>query len=140
MNSRIESFFSGITHSKACEKLTKEFQKYKNVHVQRIETIYHPGVPDLNVCIQGVEWWIEVKVKGDTLSDVQKLWITLRMKCGGKAAFIKFTKSGEIAVMDLTKEQGVTHFPLLKNIREVVKYFLKDSNHSEEMKNVIRPS
>jgi len=141
MENSIESIFSGISHSKACRRLTDEFQKYKHVHVQRIETIYHPGVPDLNVCIQGVEWWIEVKVKRDTLSDIQRLWITLRVKCGGRVAFVKFTKSGEIAVMDLTRELDLTKFPIiLGNVKEVVEYFLQESTYPGAIENVIKSS
>lgn len=34
----------------------------KRAHVQRIESMVGRGIPDLNVCYKGKEFWIELKV------------------------------------------------------------------------------
>jgi hypothetical protein len=60
------------------------------VHFQRIETNVGLGVPDVNGCGDGIEFWLELKVssnKQSSLSKYQKAWIirrgqkTLRQRC-----------------------------------------------------------
>lgn len=51
------------------------------VHVQRIENTTSSGVPDLNMCCQGREVWIELKVKlkqGILLRKEQYAWLHKR--------------------------------------------------------------
>ncbi len=69
-------------------KLWQDVKKaLKDAHLVRIENKASPGVPDVNGCYDGVEFWIELKViKGNSLqlSKFQKAWIYERTKFGGK--------------------------------------------------------
>ena len=69
-------------------KLWQDVKKaLKDAHLVRIENKACPGVPDVNGCYNGVEFWIELKViKGNSLrlSKFQKAWIYERTKFGGK--------------------------------------------------------
>lgn len=75
---------------------SKFYQEIKkalpNVHFQRIETNVGLGVPDLNGCIDGVEFWLELKVRSGTalgLSKFQKSWIIRRGKAGGRVFILQ---------------------------------------------------
>lgn len=75
---------------------TEVWQKLKRclarVHWQRIETVTSAGVPDVNGCLDGVEFWIELKVLTGTrklrfqhdLKPTQVAWLTKRWMNGGK--------------------------------------------------------
>ena len=55
------------------------------MHFQRIETNVGLGVPDVNGCGDGVEFWLELKVssnKQSSLSKYQKAWIIRRGRVG----------------------------------------------------------
>ena len=76
---------------------SKLYQKIKkalpNVHFQRIETNIALGVPDVNGCYQGIEFWLELKVKKGKqtpLTKYQKAWIVKRASHGGKVFIINF--------------------------------------------------
>jgi hypothetical protein len=56
------------------------------VHFQRIETSVGLGIPDVNCCVNGVEFWLELKVslgKRLAITKYQKAWILNRYKAGG---------------------------------------------------------
>ena len=59
------------------------------MHWQRIETgQLQQGVPDVNACFGGHEFWLELKVaKGDrvSLSPFQIAWHTRRANAGGRS-------------------------------------------------------
>lgn len=63
-------------------------------HVQRFEDRYQPGLPDLNVCYQGVETWVEVKVDKFKLRPGQALWMKKRQAAGGRCKVVVRTKGG----------------------------------------------
>jgi hypothetical protein len=72
--------------------MTKEVQFKKwlitrlsgeGVHIQRFEDRFHPGIPDMNVCFDGQEIWIECKVYPNKLSPAQRIWHGKRIKSGG---------------------------------------------------------
>ena len=69
-------------------KLWQDVKKaLKDAHLVRIENKASPGIPDVNGCYKGIEFWIELKViKGNSLqlSKFQKAWIYERTKSGGK--------------------------------------------------------
>lgn len=92
-----------LTHNSARNKLIDEFNKHKNIHAQAIEHNYHPGVPDLNVCIRGVEWWIEVKINDDPLRPNQQIWMELRKQCGGNVCVVRF-KNSKVMVQHWDRE------------------------------------
>lgn len=105
----VESIFSGLSHSQARISLVAEFERRKGVHCQIIEHIQHRFVPDLNVCINGKDWWIECKVKNDELSDGQKLWLTGRLLADGNCAVISWRKD-YIMLLDLTQKGDSPYF------------------------------
>tara|TARA_A100001515_G_scaffold47868_1_gene37836 strand:+ start:310 stop:633 length:324 start_codon:yes stop_codon:yes gene_type:complete len=65
----------------------------------RIENKAGPGVPDVNGCYKGLEFWIELKViKGNSLrlSKFQKAWIYERTKSGGKVFVLARPLKGSV--------------------------------------------
>ena len=68
-------------------RLSQLIQKNcKNIHFTRIESKTINGIPDLNCCVEGVEFWMELKsdkVKYPKLSKWQISWINKRIKHGG---------------------------------------------------------
>ena len=76
----------------------------KEVHFQRIETGgTAKGVPDVNLCYQGKEIWIELKsITGNklTLSEFQIVWMHNRDKSGGKC-LILVKKGKQIRAFDV---------------------------------------
>lgn len=56
-------------------------------HVQRFENAIDRGTPDVNVCHQGIEVWIELKVVENRMVKIrkeQRVWGIRRWKAGGK--------------------------------------------------------
>ena len=80
---------------KAESKLYLEIKKLlPDVHFQRIETSVGLGVPDVNGCSEGIEFWLELKVssnKRSVLSKYQKAWIIRRGKAGGRVFILQKT-------------------------------------------------
>ena len=68
-------------------RLSQLIQKNcKNIHFTRIESKTINGIPDLNCCAEGIEFWMELKsdkVKYPKLSKWQIRWINKRIKNGG---------------------------------------------------------
>lgn len=123
----VNSIFKGINHGDARTKLIKEFHKYKFIHAQIIEHVHHAFVPDINVCINSVEWFIECKVRNDRLSIGQRLWMTCRIQAGGKCAMVNW-QNDVIKVYDYTtKNNSIKHLNFL-NITEIVSFFIKRSD------------
>tara|TARA_R100001509_G_C4789989_1_gene189430 strand:- start:164 stop:580 length:417 start_codon:yes stop_codon:yes gene_type:complete len=74
-------------------KLYLEIKKaLPNVHFQRIETNVGLGVPDVNGCYKGIDFWLELKVSSGTrinLSKYQKSWIIRRGRAGGRVFILQ---------------------------------------------------
>ena len=84
------------------------------LHLQRIGTgITASGVPDVNCCYEGKEFWIELKsIKGNqlTLSPMQIAWMSTRAKFGG-TCYVLVQKQREIKlfrVVDLAQLKTLT--------------------------------
>jgi hypothetical protein len=56
--------------------------------VQRIEAFSGSGIPDINACFRGVEFWIETKIMQPNgrvyLRKYQYAWIRRRVNAGGR--------------------------------------------------------
>jgi hypothetical protein len=77
-------------------------------HIIRVENPAHPGTPDINGCIRGVEIWMELKQvpalpKRDTtpvftgaLRPEQVLWHTLRWKAGGRSYIVAYVEEQDL--------------------------------------------
>lgn len=63
-------------------------QTYFQGHVQRLESSTGAGVPDVNICWMGREYWLELKVvtprTGILIRREQWAWHNRRMNSGGK--------------------------------------------------------
>ena len=74
-------------------KLYEELRKaLPNVHFQSIETNVGLGIPDVNGCCKGIEFWLELKVSSGTalrLSKFQKSWIIRRGREGGRVFILR---------------------------------------------------
>ena len=59
-----------------------------SIHLQRIETSTSNGVPDLNGCCSGREFWMELKTKKGTflsqMRNEQVSWTLKRVLSGGR--------------------------------------------------------
>lgn len=100
-------------------------------HIQPIESVTGPGIPDLNGCIEGVDFWIELKYFKkwpkknfkSKLSEYQKLWLRTRWKNGGQAYYLAQIEkdylliSGKYAMQldELTVEEVIQQGMLWKN-------------------------
>ena len=72
-----------------------QLQKTKNNwHLMRIESNTINGIPDVNGCINGVDFWLELKskeIKNCGLSKYQINWHTDRLAAGGKVFILLFS-------------------------------------------------
>jgi|TARA_R100000149_G_C5808862_1_gene92955 hypothetical protein len=70
-------------------------QKTKNNwHLMRIESNTINGIPDVNGCINGIDFWLELKskvVKNCGLSKYQINWHTDRLAAGGRVFILLFS-------------------------------------------------
>lgn len=68
-------------------------------HVQRIENTAGVGVPDVNICYKGREYWIELKVcQPEILVRVEQwAWHNRRMANGGKCFLLAYSYEEETA-------------------------------------------
>ena len=63
-------------------------RNYPLVHWQRIENVAGTGVPDVNGCIDHIEFWIETKIAKAGAFNIrpdQVAWHTKRVNKGGRA-------------------------------------------------------
>ena len=68
------------------------------MHFSRIENISGSGVPDVNMCKDGREMWIELKIaRGNQVlfQPSQLAWITQHVACGGNV-FVLVRKNNEM--------------------------------------------
>lgn len=63
-------------------------KKHREWHFVRIESNTINGIPDINACMDGVEFWLELKsndAKNYGLSKYQMAWCLKRQAAGGKS-------------------------------------------------------
>ena len=82
-----------------------------NIHLQRIETgMTGAGVPDVNGCAKGKEFWIELKEihSGNTLTlrPMQISWLAKRASFGGQV-FVMARKNDEIKLYHIDSLTGI---------------------------------
>ena len=81
-------------------KLWQDVKKgLKDAHLVRIESRVGLGIPDVNGCIDGKDFWLELKViKGNSLrlSKFQKAWIYERLRVGGNVFVLARPLSGSV--------------------------------------------
>ena len=81
-------------------KLWQDVKKaLKDAHLVRIENKVGPGIPDVNGCYKGIEFWLELKVSKCNyigLSKFQKAFINERSKHGGKVFVLARPLTGSV--------------------------------------------
>jgi len=82
-----------------------------NIHLQRIETgMTGAGIPDVNGCSKGKEFWIELKEihSGNklTLRPMQISWLAKRASHGGQV-FVMVRKNNEIKLFHIDSLTGI---------------------------------
>lgn len=74
-------------------------------HHTRIESnLTSQGIPDLNTCLAGHEFWIEFKVWPNNLEPLQHSWIKRRRDAGGMVFVV--TKVGDNYKAEYKEENG----------------------------------
>ena len=90
-------------------------KKQKDWHLVRIESNTINGIPDVNACINGLEFWIELKAndaKNYGLSKYQINWHLKRHKCGGHSFILNRSLKHEAFELLEIREPGFP-FPVL---------------------------
>jgi len=82
-----------------------------DIHLQRIETgMTGAGVPDVNGCAKGKEFWVELKEihSGNklTLRPMQVAWLAKRASHGGQV-FVMARKNNEIKLYHVDSLTGI---------------------------------
>lgn len=90
-------------------RFSKRFRKLlPKGHQVRVENPAHPGTPDYNDCIEGVEFWLEFKqtkampkrpetpVFRDALRPEQVVWLYLRARAGGRCFIVAYVEDVDI--------------------------------------------
>lgn len=102
--------------------LVEEMRK-KGAHVQRVEDQFSTGIPDINICYQGTEFWIEAKVCNTNkinfeslLRPAQKRWHHFRKKAGGKVFTVIYTRKEGWAYILNIQESFKTKKALIKEV------------------------
>lgn len=104
-------------------------------HAQRVEDRLASGIPDINLCLNGKDIWIETKVvrhmKDDMvtrtgLSSQQIIWATLRKRAGGKVFLVfKIEDRDEWFVSEnFDKQLQLSDCICFKNCRSLVFHLL----------------
>ena len=96
-------------------------KKQKTWHFVRIESSTINGIPDVNACIDGNEFWLELKsndAKNYGVSKYQINWFLKRNKSGGKAFILHYSLlETEFKILEI-REPGlpfpVSRFPYTK--------------------------
>lgn len=109
-------------------RFSKRFRKLLPPgHQIRVENPAHPGTPDFNCCIDGVEFWVEFKqvktmpkrpdtpVFRDALRPEQVVWLYKRSLCGGRCFIAAYVEDSDTTYIlegkhsrefnDMTREQ-----------------------------------
>lgn len=72
--------------------LLKANWKHQGLHMVRIENTAMSGLPDVNLCYDGFESWIETKLEtkpGEfSLRPAQKVWFINRLKAGAYNTYV----------------------------------------------------
>lgn len=104
------------------EPLRDNFKKIApEIHLQRIENSVGNGVPDTNGCLEGRDFWLELKIaKGNRveLTPLQAAWLQTRAKAQGRA-FVVARKGDTIRLWEgqvapLVREHGWNYEPMVE--------------------------
>lgn len=101
---------------------------------QRIENVVGTGVPDINGCANGIEFWIEAKIGTSGAFEIrpaQIAWLTRRYNRGGRV----FVAVRERDTLSIYKPDGAGKFTLIGTTEKPFEYaWLKDIFLNHKMK------
>lgn len=106
-----DKLFKWTTHSKLKKSVVTVLEGL-SCHVQPIEHLGNRGVFDINCCYMGREFWVEIKIKPDTLSPTQQSWLSKRQRAGGVCSVLSADKGIYILCYDNITFQGELTFVL----------------------------
>ena len=140
-----------MSESNATKTLKKALRVYPKIHFQRFEDKLTPGIPDLNFCYLGKEFWLEGKhlktlpargssrvrfgQKGEPRLAHQCHWLNARKDAGGRAfLWLRIDDAGWFVLNDGFRVliDGLTKDALLgrrnfKFAKDVVKYIIESN-------------
>lgn len=93
----------------------------EHTHLCRIENTAGTGISDVNVCVNGLELWLELKVfhgKYLHFRTSQRIWITRRLQVGGTVWIV--TRNGDdLEIYDAAATMAAPHksYPEKKSFR-----------------------
>jgi hypothetical protein len=108
----------------------------KNVHFQRIENLVGLGIPDVNCCTQGCEFWLELKVGDGRFPDLSKYqiaWHYRRFLVGGKSFILQKSlrrgqlelfEGGQVSDIENAVPVFVCSLPVSANISSVFSFIV----------------
>jgi hypothetical protein len=108
----------------------------KNVHFQRIENLIGQGIPDVNCCTQGCEFWLELKVGDGRFPDLSKYqiaWHYRRYIVGGKSFILqKSLRRGRLELFEGGQVSDIVNalpvlvcpLPVSQNISSVFSFII----------------
>lgn len=97
--------------------------KPDDIDIVRIESPSSPGVPDINCCIKGHEFWIECKIYPNKLGSYQIAWKKKRELAGGQVFVITY-KGKEAYELLYTCHNISISSSLLTVVTEIVEHIL----------------
>lgn len=109
------------------QDLMRRFFTGPDTHAQRLEVTSGSGVPDISVCIQGVEVWVETKVftpRGSVLlRPFQRAWMHRRCKAGGRCFVLAFMENSGLVYIwrykDIEVEQQGDYLSIISKFTAV---------------------
>lgn len=79
-------------------------------HVERVENALTRGTPDVNMCVEGTELWLELKVLDDKghcdLRPEQYLWHRKRQEHGGRV-FVLARNESVLKVLQVQRDMAL---------------------------------
>lgn len=112
-----------------------------DAHVQRIETTTGSGVPDLNVCWYGIEFWAESKVETPggniLLRPFQWAWMKKRQNAGGKVILLaerNQDRPAQVSLWGVANISVVVHGAHLKVITTPLVTVIKNQHGIDTMR------
>jgi hypothetical protein len=112
-----------ITESKLWSWINQIQKSEPTWHLFRIESSTINGIPDVNACIDGKEFWIELKCnrgKNIGISKYQFVWHLKRNKCGGKCFILHLhSKERRLEVFEVRESRSRSRCPSITNLGSV---------------------
>lgn len=105
-------------------------------HVVRVENTLERGMPDVNICYEGLELWIELKASVSheqvKIRKEQRVWAIRRNMEGGKIYVLSLDETGVISLWDWSL--GVETETVDETYQRIITYphvFVEKKNFSQ---------